>query len=57
MYAIRSYYGLGAIRTRRMALGVPMDIRVLDIGGGLVAELRNNPVPDDVRSEPFANSS
>ncbi len=47
--------GLGAIRTRRMALGVPMDIRVLDIGGGLVAELRNNPVPDDVRSEPFAN--
>ncbi len=46
--------GLGAIRTRRMQLGVPMDIRVLDIGGALSGEPRTNPVPADVCSEPFS---
>jgi len=46
--------GLGAIRTRRMELGVPMDIRVLDIGGGLINDPRSRPVPDEVRSKPFA---
>ncbi len=35
--------GLGAIRTRRMELGVPMDIRVLDIGEGLVNDCKSSP--------------
>lgn len=46
--------GLGAIRTRRMELGMPMDIQVLDIGGGLKSEPKGNPVPGDVCSEPFS---
>lgn len=46
--------GLGAIRTSRMQLGVPMDIRVLDIGGGLAADCQANPLPADIRSDPFA---
>jgi pyruvate,water dikinase len=44
---------LGAIRTRLMALGVPMDIRVLDIGGGLTPDASQEPVPTEVLSEPF----
>ena len=46
--------GLGAIRTRRMDLGVPMDIRVLDIGGGMATEEGRELTPDATRSEPFA---
>ena len=46
--------GLGAIRTRRMQLGVPMDIRVLDIGGGLSATRGSELTPDATRSEPFS---
>jgi pyruvate, water dikinase len=46
--------GLGAIRTRRMQLGVPMDIQVLDIGGGLTATNGGELTPDATRSEPFS---
>ena len=45
--------GLGAIRPRRMDLGVPMDIRVLDIGGGMATEEGREVTPDATRSEPF----
>ena len=45
---------LGAIRTRLMALGVPMDIRVLDIGGGITPEAGREPNPAQVLSQPFA---
>ena len=45
---------LGAIRTRRMHLGVPMDIRVLDIGGGLVSETGIEPTRQDTCSAPFS---
>ncbi|MFV0436452.1 MAG: PEP-utilizing enzyme [Desulfopila sp.] len=45
--------GLGALRTRSLVLGLPIDIRVLDIGGGLatadVGELR----PGQIDSIPF----
>ena len=46
--------GLGAIRTRRMQLGVPMDIRVLDIGGGMATNVSAEPLPGEVRSAPLA---
>jgi pyruvate, water dikinase len=46
--------GLGAIRTRRMNLGVPMDIRVLDIGGGMATPAGEAPTAEDTRSEPFS---
>ncbi len=46
--------GLGSIRTRRMDLGVPMDIRVLDIGEGMTTAHGATPVPADVSSKPFA---
>lgn len=46
--------GLGTIRTRRMNLGVPMDIRVLDIGGGMATDVSAEPVPGEVRSAPLA---
>jgi pyruvate,water dikinase len=46
--------GLGAIRTRRMNLGVPMDIRVLDIGGGMTTPATDEPTADEARSEPFS---
>ncbi|MDP3479775.1 MAG: PEP-utilizing enzyme [Desulfoprunum sp.] len=46
--------GLGAIRTRRMNLGVPMDIRVLDIGGGMTKSTTIEPGPGEVRSAPLA---
>jgi pyruvate, water dikinase len=45
--------GLGAIRTRRMNLGIPMDIRVLDIGGGMATPASDEPTAGDARSEPF----
>lgn len=47
--------GLGSIRTRRILLDVPMDIRVLDIGKGM-SKMGNNhqPTVQDVTSEPFA---
>ncbi|MFH0782842.1 MAG: PEP-utilizing enzyme [Pseudomonadota bacterium] len=47
--------GLGTIRTRRILLDVPMDIRVLDIGNGM-SKMGNNhqPTVQDVTSEPFA---
>ncbi len=46
--------GLGAIRTRRMQLGRPMDLRVLDIANGLAENASAHPVADDVLSRPFA---
>ena len=46
--------GLGSIRTRRMRLGRPMDIRALDIGGGLHPNAPREPGPQDVSSAPFA---
>ena len=46
--------GLGTIRTRRMNLGVPMDIRVLDIGGGMATDVTALPLPSEVRSAPLA---
>jgi len=46
--------GLGAIRTRLMTLGVPMDVRALDIGGGLSPDAGPHPSPAQVLSEPFA---
>ncbi len=45
---------LGSIRTRRMQLEVPMDIRVLDIGGGLAADPAHEPTRTAIRSEPFS---
>jgi pyruvate,water dikinase len=44
---------LGTLRTRSLALGLPMDIRVLDVGGGLDAESTSMPGPDQVISVPF----
>ncbi len=46
--------GLGSIRTRRMRLGVPMDIRVLDTGGGMIKDAADEPIGTDIVSEPFA---
>ncbi|MGE4559434.1 MAG: PEP-utilizing enzyme [Desulfobulbus sp.] len=45
--------GLGALRTRPLALGLPMDIRVLDLGGGLDPEADGHPRPGQVGSIPF----
>jgi pyruvate,water dikinase len=45
--------GLGAIRTDRMQLGVPLDIRVLDIGGAMVNEAKLPFTADKVKSMPF----
>jgi pyruvate,water dikinase len=36
-----------------MNLGIPMDIRVLDIGGGMAAPAGSEPTAADARSEPF----
>ncbi|MFV0439087.1 MAG: PEP-utilizing enzyme [Desulfopila sp.] len=44
---------LGAIRTRWLELGVPVEIRVLDIGGGLTGETGSRLVAGDVRSAPL----
>lgn len=46
--------GLGAIRTRRMQLNVPMDIRILDTGGGTRKTSGSEPSVRDISSEPFA---
>lgn len=46
--------GLGAIRTRRMHLEVPMDIRVLDTGGGMKKDAPRKPTSSDICSVPFA---
>jgi len=45
--------GLGTIRTRRLELGVPMDIRVLDVGDGLSEANPEKLGLELVRSEPF----
>lgn len=45
---------LGVIRTRRMRLNVPMDIRVLDTGGGLKKDAAKEPTGVDIHSEPFS---
>ena len=45
--------GLGKIRTRRLHLEVPMDIRVLDIGNGLKTDDRHELTVEKVISEPF----
>nr|WP_320009711.1 PEP-utilizing enzyme [uncultured Desulfobulbus sp.] len=45
--------GIGALRTRSMALGLPMDIRVLDVGGGLDPESGPAPGIEQVVSLPF----
>ncbi len=46
--------GLGSIRTKRMRLKVPMDIRVLDTGGGMIKDAAEEPTGADILSEPFA---
>lgn len=45
--------GIGAIRTKRMRLDVPMDIRVLDTGGGMNKDAASEPTSSDICSEPF----
>jgi hypothetical protein len=45
---------LGSIRTRKMRLPIPMDIRVLDIGGGLSSGDDEEPAESQVKSEPFS---
>lgn len=46
--------GLGTLRTRPMALGLPLDIRVLDIGGGIALHADAQPRPEQISSAPFA---
>jgi len=46
--------GLGSIRTRRMRLDIPMDIRVLDIGQGVNEQFEKDPVVENIRQGPFA---
>ena len=46
--------GLGAIRTKRMHLNVPMDIRVLDTGGGMKKDCNLEFTCEDIYSEPFS---
>ncbi len=46
--------GLGSIRTKRMNLNVPMDIRVLDTGGGMKKDSDSEATSSDISSEPFA---
>lgn len=45
--------GLGGLHTRRLATGVPFEIRVLDIGGGLGPDVTGVAEPDDVACEPL----
>ena len=45
--------GLGSLRTRPLHLMLPMDIRVLDIGGGIAADADPSPAPSHIRSLPF----
>ncbi len=44
---------LGAIRSRRLRLDLPLAVRVLDIGRGLDSAAGDHPGPEDVRSLPF----
>jgi pyruvate,water dikinase len=46
--------GLGSIRTKRMRLDIPMDIRVLDIGEGVNEYFEADPVVENVRQGPFS---
>lgn len=46
--------GLGAIRSRRLRPGVPLDMRVLDVGGGMDPSAGEEAGVGDVRSAPFA---
>lgn len=47
--------GLGVIRTKRMQLNRPMDLRVLDIGNGLTDDVVALPGREHVQSGPFAD--
>ncbi len=46
--------GLGAIRSRRLRLEVPLDVRILDVGGGVDPETGDEAVEENVRSEPLS---
>ncbi len=46
--------GLSGITTATMHLDLPMDIHLLDIGGGMQSSSGSQPQPADVASEPFA---
>jgi pyruvate,water dikinase len=46
--------GLGAIRSRRLHSGVQLDMRVLDIGGGVDPSAGDEAAVGDVRSAPFS---
>lgn len=46
--------GLSGITTATMHLDVPMEIHLLDIGGGMRPSTGSQPQPADVSSEPFA---
>lgn len=46
--------GVGSLRARRMRLAVPMDMRVLDIGGGVAPGEGEISSAGDVRSVPLA---
>jgi pyruvate, water dikinase len=46
--------GLAGLRTRRLEIGVPMQIGVLDIGGGLSAQAGPRPGIADIHCEPLA---
>jgi len=46
--------GLAGLRTRRLHTGVPLDMRILDIGGGLAPETHDPIAPDDIQCEPLS---
>ncbi len=46
--------GLGGYRTRSLKTGVPMEIRVLDVGDGIAADAGEVTMVADIRSEPFS---
>lgn len=46
--------GLGALRSRRLRLDVPLDVRVLDVGGGVTPEAGEEVGEDEVLSAPFS---
>lgn len=45
---------LGALCIRPLALGLPMDIRLLDIGGGIQPQAAPSPLPEQIGSLPLA---
>jgi len=47
--------GLGTIRSRRLHAGVPLDVRVLDVGGGIDASAGDQARVDEVRSAPLVS--